>query len=257
MRLFGRTSAIGRQQLVARTVVSLDPPFQIAAGIIAYQLLTGRLPFDDEESEEMSRAFMSQHTVDRKEAFRATLSAPLDFAKPPWDVLSPAARDFVQSMLQREPSARPIATQLLQHKWLVSRHADQGGNLHHDVQGGAVNDTLVQRLQRYGTYGKLKQAALRAVASRIRSDSEFVQDLKGGFETLDPNKTGSIPYETVADMLSNGACDDSGCRKIYDLSAVETQQLLAQFHVGEAACLLCSCLWCQGLETPLSLVFLT
>lgn len=221
------------RQCLARATVTTDhltvmalSPFVSRAGIIAYQLLTGRLPFDDDEAREMGAAFLASHAVDRKEAFRATLSAPLDFDKAPWDAISPAARDFCMALLQRDPAARPAAADMLRHPWLASQHADER------PADGGINDTLVQRLQRYGTYGKLKQAALRAVAECIRSDSNFVADLRQGFETLDPGRTGSIPYSALVDMLENGVRDESGVHRLYDLSPLEVRQLVSTFHVG-------------------------
>ena len=49
---------------------------------------------------------------------------------------------------------------------------------------------IVRRLQRFGTYGRLKQIALRKVAHNIASDSALVCDLKAAFQQLDPQGTG-------------------------------------------------------------------
>jgi calcium-dependent protein kinase len=79
-------------------------------------------------------------------------------------------------MLQRDPEKRPTAVQLLHHPWLTRLDGGSGssssgggssssrGSEGVDRGEGAgleeeapLNDTLVQRLQRYGTYGRLKQ----------------------------------------------------------------------------------------------------
>ena len=124
------------------------------------------------------------------------LFAELDFASPPWDVLSggqrnagealcsccvsascalavlaphltarkpppahqsvgarpplcappaDAARDFVQACLQRDEKARPTAEQLLEHPWLQDEV---------EVSDAPFDDTIVQRLQRFGLYGR-------------------------------------------------------------------------------------------------------
>ena len=56
-----------------------------------------------------------------------------------------AARDFVQSCLQRDEKLRPSAEQLLEHPWLQDE-------LH--VSDAPFSDTIVQRLQRFGLYGR-------------------------------------------------------------------------------------------------------
>ena len=56
-----------------------------------------------------------------------------------------AARDFVQSCLQRDEKQRPSAEALLEHPWL------QEALLVSDVP---FSDTIVQRLQRFGIYGR-------------------------------------------------------------------------------------------------------
>ena len=47
---------------------------------------------------------------------RATLYADLDFEQPPWDTLTPEAKELVQSLLQRDPEQRPSAAEALHHR---------------------------------------------------------------------------------------------------------------------------------------------
>ena len=55
---------------------------------------------------------------------------------------------------------------------------------------------IVQRLQRFGTYGRLKQIALRKVAHNIAGDSAVLADIKAAFQKLDPQSTGQSPSHT-------------------------------------------------------------
>lgn len=57
------------------------------------------------------------HTVLLQDVFRAVLYADLDFASPPWDVLSADAKDLVQSLLQRDPQQRITAAAALKHRY--------------------------------------------------------------------------------------------------------------------------------------------
>ena len=47
---------------------------------------------------------------------RATLYSELDFERPPWDTLTPEAKELVQALLQRDPQQRPSAADALQHR---------------------------------------------------------------------------------------------------------------------------------------------
>lgn len=209
-----------------------------SAGVIAYQLLTGRFPFEDEDRGLLlsSLDVLGKRHFSNKEVFFSILYNDLDFERPPWDSISPLAKDFVKSLLQRDVSARPTAAEALQHPWLAqadaavaSAVAASAGPEAQQGQGQAavsprpLSDSLVQRLQRYGTYGRLKQLALRAVASYMAtSEPERVASLAAAFRQLDPHGAGRVPYAAVVQMLNSGE---------WDLSATEVAQLLATFDV--------------------------
>ena len=53
---------------------------------------------------------------------------------------------------------------------------------------------IVQRLQRFGTYGRLKQIALRKVAHNIAGDSAVLADIKAAFQKLDSQGTGELLF---------------------------------------------------------------
>jgi hypothetical protein len=76
-------------------------------------------------------------------------------------------------MLRRDPATRPTAVELLHHPWLRQLDARGGGGLGANgssvdgagsvgssMEEAPLSDTLVQRLQRYGTYGRLKQVCV-------------------------------------------------------------------------------------------------
>ncbi|KAL3131234.1 hypothetical protein ABBQ38_000531 [Trebouxia sp. C0009 RCD-2024] len=182
-----------------------------SAGVMAYQLVTGRLPFSGEEGEEVSTLYMQTQRFEHKEVFRAVLYSDLDFTRAPWDTVSPECKDLVESLLQRDPTKRPTAAEALKHSWLsytaeVASDAPLGGD-------------IVQRLQRFGTYGRLKQIALRKVAHNIAGDSAVLADIKAAFQKLDSHGTGSIKYEDAQHALEQGG---------FNLSRPELQQLVSQ-----------------------------
>lgn len=71
-----------------------------ATGVLVYELLSGRPPFEVEDAKETARLIMAG-----------------DVGKFPVHV-SQHARDFVLRSLSRDPAQRPTAGELLQHPWL-------------------------------------------------------------------------------------------------------------------------------------------
>eukprot|EP00878_Enallax_costatus_P017437 GHUV01018315.1.p1 GENE.GHUV01018315.1~~GHUV01018315.1.p1 ORF type:complete len:541 (+),score=186.60 GHUV01018315.1:610-2232(+) len=219
-----------------------------SAGITAYQLLTGRFPWhadpdwlDACQSETGVETQFGSMASSNKQLWRAIMYGKFDFEWPPWDNISVGARDLVQAMLTRDPEQRPTAAELLRHPWLSAAVTSlDGSDSSSSISGPStrpLDDSLVQRLQRYGTYGRLKQVALCQVAKVISADSGSLQGLAEAFAALDPQHTGKIPYEAMRDLLASGK---------YDLSEVEVRMLMSQFdldHNGSVDC----CEWLAAL----------
>jgi len=72
---------------------------------------------------------------------------------------------------------------------------------------------IVQRLQRFGTYGRLKQIALRKVAHNIASDSALVSDLRKAFQQLDTAGTGELASRQVTCMYALQDRNSNACMR--------------------------------------------
>lgn len=189
-----------------------------SVGIVAYMLLTGRLPFTGEEGDEVAELYMSKHVYNNKDVFRAVLYADLDFESSPWDVISPEARELVSSLLHREADKRPTAEEALRHPWLTAIGSSSAVPL---------GDSIVQRLQRYGTYGRLKQAALRKVAHAALahySQPGLPEALQAAFAAMDRQGTGRIALDDLRAELRSGH---------FNLTDAEADQLVAQVDIDE------------------------
>ncbi|KAK9813078.1 hypothetical protein WJX72_008502 [[Myrmecia] bisecta] len=173
-----------------------------SAGIIAYMLLTGRLPWKGEAGISVSQLYDGGEggAFSRRDAFKALMFDELDFESHPWELISAGGRDLVQRMLQKDPAQRITAKAALKHRWLQS-----------EGQGAAPDrpfeDTIVQRLQQFGMYGKVKQAALKQLVASLPSDSEVVQQFRDVFESGEQASQGSVSYNSLLQvLLGKGFC---------------------------------------------------
>lgn len=181
-----------------------------SAGMVAYLVLTGTLPFCGEEGEEIANDFMNGVACANKDIFRAVLYAELDFSDETWKDVPLGAKDLVQKMLQRNENDRPSAAECLQHEWIVSL----------EEEGAPKKHTVVQRLQRFGTYGLLKQTALRKMA-HVATHLNLSHALEQGMEDLGISALpdGRITKADLEHVLQGGE---------FDLSPLEAEQLMAQ-----------------------------
>lgn len=122
-----------------------------AAGVMAFQLLTGRFPFDD---------WLNPGAPSISAIWRSVLTDELNFNKPCWEGISAEARDFVARLLEREPGMRPTAKEALEHPWLK-------GNSKERSTGKRINASVVQSIQRYASASVFKRTVLQSIAAEL------------------------------------------------------------------------------------------
>ena len=108
------------------------------------------------------------------------------------------------------------------HAWVPSfaKHVHRWLSYTEDAASDTPLGTdVVQRLQRFGTYGRLKQIALRKLAHNVAAESSLVADLQTAFQALDTYNTGRVAYDDAVQALRNGG---------FNLSGTELQQLVMQ-----------------------------
>eukprot|EP00210_Caulerpa_lentillifera_P006940 g6635.t1 len=121
-----------------------------SAGVMAYQLLSGILPFDDKKC---------RHAPALSAVWKSVLSDAPDFNRKCWNEVSSEAQDFIHVILQKNPKLRPTALQALQHPWFSKERKDRGRrNLSH---------TIVQRIQRFGQSSLFKRTVLDMIANEL------------------------------------------------------------------------------------------
>ncbi|KAJ6288790.1 hypothetical protein OIU76_024719 [Salix suchowensis] len=145
-------------------------------GVITYILLCGRRPFWDKTEDGI---------------FKEVLRNKPDFRRKPWPTISTSAKDFVKKLLVKDPRARLTAAQALSHPWVR-----EGG----DASEIPIDISVLSNMRQFVNYSRLKQFALRALASTI--DEEELADLKDQFDAIDVDKNGAISLEEMRQALA-------------------------------------------------------
>lgn len=150
-----------------------------STGMLMYQLLTGTFPFWDN---------IRQKTL--QEVWKSILVDKLDLDTPELRAqMSALALDLLRKLLIRDPNQRLSAAEALQHPWI--KELDE----HTDIP---LQGSVLQRLQRFATYGRMKQMVLLKVAEEIirNGDSSL-----GG---APPQSPSSVQASAVPPRLCGG-----------------------------------------------------
>eukprot|EP00914_Ancora_sagittata_P025914 GHVO01051190.1.p1 GENE.GHVO01051190.1~~GHVO01051190.1.p1 ORF type:complete len:520 (-),score=53.01 GHVO01051190.1:399-1958(-) len=143
-------------------------------GVIVYMLLSGSPPFNGKHDHDI--------LINIKRA-----SFKLD--GPRWNDISDEAKDFVSSLIVKDPESRPSAADCLAHIWL-NDNAAQDIELPHQVVHG---------LREFALSNAMKRAAIALIA--YSGDLRDLHALEKQFEYLDVSNTGTITYNDLATML--------------------------------------------------------
>uniref|UniRef100_A0A4W5RW00 Calcium/calmodulin-dependent protein kinase 1Da n=1 Tax=Hucho hucho TaxID=62062 RepID=A0A4W5RW00_9TELE len=102
------STACGTPGYVAPEVLAQKPYSKAvdcwSIGVIAYILLCGYPPFYDENDSKL---------------FEQILKADYEFDAPYWDDISDSAKDFIGSLMEKDPAKRFTCDQALRHPWIA------------------------------------------------------------------------------------------------------------------------------------------
>ncbi|KAL4446799.1 hypothetical protein ABPG77_008043 [Micractinium sp. CCAP 211/92] len=181
-----------------------------SAGIMMYQLLTGKFPFWD-----------NVRDCTLQQVWKSILTDKINWSAPALREVSAPAKDLLKQMLERNPAKRVRAADALRHPWLTD--ADTSPAL-------PLRSSVVQRLQRFATYGHLKQLVLRIIAddmathpSTQKESQELIKGLTQLFDELDVNASGSVSMDELVSGLD---------RLGYDIRMDEMEHLMHRVDIN-------------------------
>ena len=114
-------------------------------GVISYFLLTGRNPIPNQ---------MESLSAEEVKSYK------IPYPKRYWCHLSSAAKDFVSHLLQFDPDKRLTASQAQNHPWFKRQNSSLLSS---------VSPSLVENLQTFQSFNRLKKAAMTAVAYHLNN----------------------------------------------------------------------------------------
>lgn len=139
-----------------------------SCGVILYLALAGYLPYvGDTDSQTLRRI----------------VEDGLAFPSPDWHDVSQEGSMFVEALLAKDPMQRVTASEALQNVWL-EQHAPTVNNV--------PLVTAQHNMKSFCSYGKLKKAALHAMAHRFTDDQ--VSKLRDMWSVLDVNGDGTVTF---------------------------------------------------------------
>jgi len=148
-----------------------------AVGIMAYELLSGKLPFDGADDSEIEAAI---------------LNGELSFSHPAWASVSEEVRMIVQEFLCKDASARPTAAAALSRPWLART----------SKRKPSVTPDALRQLEAFASEHSLRKAvAVMAIYHADGMTSKAAQLAEEEFQSLDENGDGAISKVELVEAL--------------------------------------------------------
>lgn len=169
-------------------------------GVVAYMLLSGRRPF---------------HHQDREEKKRLVREGRASFEHEAWQSVSPAAKAFVMSLLQKDPKLRATARQALANPWMQEADAIELRSSDDAARSLQQNSLVLRSLQDFASMEALQKVALEVVAFTAPPSS--FDELRKLFKTIDVDNSGTITFDEFRSAMSRyPEIPEAQVRRLFD-----------------------------------------
>lgn len=155
-------------------------------GVITYILLCGYPPFYGDTDNQI---------------FDSVRTGRFDFPSPDWDGISDSAKDFICSLLKRDPSKRLSAANALEHTWIKEMTAPKAKQGHRKQRTSIAIASRSIAFIKYRDMQKLKKAALAWLATNSTNDD--IAALKEVFKKIDVNNDGTVTLQELDECLKD------------------------------------------------------
>lgn len=152
-------------------------------GVITYILLCGYPPFYGDTDNQI---------------FDSVRTARFDFPSPDWDGISDSAKDFICSLLRRDPSKRLSAAEALEHTW-IKEFTAPAKRSHRKQRTSIAFAPKSIAFMKYRDMQKLKKAALGWLATN--ATNEDIAVLKDVFKEIDVDQDGTVTLKELDECL--------------------------------------------------------
>ena len=147
---------------------------QWSLGVITYMLLAGQPPFAGDTDREIMKNVQSQ---------------PLRFTPARlWAHISPAAKDLVKKLLDRDPRRRITAEEALKHPWMQTARTRDVGPRSSELDGAVLSS-----LTKFCQATAFKRTAQQVIAFHMTSSE--IGELRHAFERIDEDSTGLVNWD--------------------------------------------------------------
>lgn len=153
-------------------------------GVITFMLLSGSPPF---------------YGKNDGETLRAVKTKKLEFDERQFKRISPDAKNFITTCLNRRWASRITADQACEHAWFQQLHRDR-------VEGEDVALDVVARLQGFGRRGKFAKICMEVIAHTLQPDQ--IERLRNEFLKMDVHGEGEISMQDFRNALSKTLSDE-------------------------------------------------
>eukprot|EP00922_Rhytidocystis_sp_ex-Travisia-forbesii_P019595 GHVS01028975.1.p1 GENE.GHVS01028975.1~~GHVS01028975.1.p1 ORF type:complete len:342 (-),score=37.58 GHVS01028975.1:3-1028(-) len=150
-----------------------------SAGVILYLLLTGQLPFYGKTIEEVQYKVCYHQPNFQRDCQH----------------LSESAINLLSQMLDKDPSQRPSACQVLKHSWFSQSTKT-------DCQPQLMSPVIRDNMKKYMKQSHLKNALVNMMAHQLNVSGSQIRQINEIFHSLDKDGNGTLSHAEITEGLS-------------------------------------------------------